>query len=260
LDCIIFRGHNQESEAFKYNLDKLIRQCSKDYHIVVGYDCTNRDKFYDDRVEVFNFSADDYIKSGFPCVGHDTVIEWLVTMPEIGNPVRLIYYNIEFAQVLYWNKKRGFDNYWYFEYDVGFGGNLKDFFDNQTKRQQGVDLVCTMLRRLDENPKFKHYIDCLGGFPFEPYKHTYSMFAPVFRLSRKFIEEYYYDLLTKRIRGYCESLMPTWAMWKGLTIRDVNSAGLCCTPITYNSTPNNHEWIRNGINHMFTGMLVHPVY
>ncbi|ROL60861.1 class I SAM-dependent methyltransferase, partial [Bacteroidetes/Chlorobi group bacterium ChocPot_Mid] len=253
MDAIFIRTH-----LFNKKIIEHIKQISLLIeNVFVVYDQTNRDAFPDIGVPVIPFTVEDYENSGYPIATLEQIYE-LPTPPPLGSRSAAIYFNPEYAQLLAMKKLdeqgKKYDNYWYYEYDVLFNGNIRHFFSLCSKNN--ADLLTTNIRQFPFEPTFKKFWNMLS-FQLEDEKQQLAMYGPLWRASRRFMEILDNEYKSGK-HGYYETIIPTLAVMNDMTIADINSIALMYNPLTFNGDAIKKFWSQEFVNNM-TNMLFHPV-
>ncbi len=252
MDAVFIRTHTYNKRILD-NIKKLAHLAE---HVFVVYDQTDRQPFPEIGVPVIPFTIEDYENSGYPVATLEQVYE-LPTPPPLGSRSAAIYYNPEYAQLLAMKKLdeqgKKYDNYWYYEYDVIYNGNIRQFFS--TCKNSDADLLTTHLRQFPFDPTFQKFWDMISFDINE--RQQFAMFGPLWRASRKFMEVLDSEYKAGK-HGYYETIVPTLAVINDLSIADINSLGMLYNPFTFNGLSVTKYWSQKFLNNM-KNMLFHPV-
>ena len=248
MDAVIFRTHKLTKDIID-NLELLTKAVP---NVFVVHDCTDRDVFRYNNISTFNFDLEDYKETGYP-LAEELDIRTLLNPPPAGSRSRQIYYNPEYAQLLFWEKYPDFDNYWYIEGDVGFNGDWSDFFEMFKDNKKDL-LGCAITQY-----HFSEHKSIWAGLNFNcDEEYMFAMFGSICRMSKRLIEKLHFAY-SQGLHGYYESVVPTLAALNGLEIGDFNSLeNIVYTPMTINGNVFKESWTEEYLKQS-KNMLFHPV-
>ena len=252
MDAILIRTHNQEEGTIRNVRDFENLPKDSGFEAFVVHDATDKPKFDSANLPVFNFTINDYYKSGYPIASLNEIYE-LPTPPKLGSRSAPIYFNPDYANLLFYKKYPDYENYWYIESDIVFTGQWITFLEACKKLK--YDLLVPMLRQYPLHPVFNKFWDSLN---FEIHdKAKLAMFGCIWRASKRM-----YDMLDKEYtsgkHGYYELIIPSLAAINELDITDINAAGLFYHPMTLSGKAMTSRWTPNFIKH-HPDKLFHPV-
>jgi hypothetical protein len=248
--CVLFKCHKKDEVTFEH-LRKLQNESPHDVFAI--FDCTHKDAM----AGAWNFSIADYLESGYPLPDD----EKLSYLPEMPPESKLIYFNPEYANLLFWKLTNTYDYYWIIEYDVFLNGNWKDFFEICDRSK--ADLIQTYRKQLiyPGQPFFTKFWETYNFDVPDEQKH--GMFGPVARFSRKLFQVLDKEYLSGK-HGFYEAIVPTLACMNGLTVCDINEIGEFFNyefyhPYTFCGHENNVNWKIMVNSQSWNGYLFHPV-
>ena len=253
---VLYRTHKFD-EFVRLGWKQLKKQTKN--HCIL-YDATGKPPLA--KTNCFNFTIDDYKDSGYPLA---TPEQWKL-LPAyqsrglgsgVGGqesssptPVWEIYFNPEYAVLLYFREHPNFDFYWSIEYDVYFNGNWSVLFD--ACKEDKSDLLGCYLRKFEDeipyNPLWNH-------LNFDATKEQHKIcYGPVQRYSKEALQ-----ILDKEyqacLHGFGETAVPTILSINGLVCTDINSNGMFYNPQTFGADYIRenwtHEYFKKYKNYMF---------
>ncbi|MDP3542431.1 MAG: hypothetical protein Q8T11_08195 [Elusimicrobiota bacterium] len=134
---------------------------------------------------------------------------------------RLVPGNVHLAFLDFYEAHRGFDHYWFIEYDVVFNGSWRTLFDAVGRDRS--DLVAGNVRALADQPGWFWWP--FMDFPDGPDKSAWlGAFFPLCRISRAALEAVA-ARVGQRWTGHHEGLIPTAVCAAGLSVSDVGGDG-----------------------------------
>jgi hypothetical protein len=157
---------------------------------------------------------------------------------------------------------------WIVEYDVDYSGDWANFF--RQFRNNTADLLTTSLTPWAESREWFHWE--WATIPNDvPARHRYRCFAPIVRVSQRFLRAYACELLLNPWGGHSEFLLPTIALHLGFDVQDIRIANASVWPwtrsVNYLNTPQHPHlspgtfvWqpVRAAYFHEDTGGFEHP--
>lgn len=253
MEAICFRTH-KTSERITELLNKINSQ--KD-NVFVVHDATDREGYPEDcGAPVFNFTADQYLTSGYVIPERDKrdpLLDATPPTPPKNSRSRICYFNPEIAQLLFWRKYPDYDYYWYLESDVAYTGNWNTFFD--TCIQYDADILALFLKQGPKHNLYRYFKYTMNYHVRR--RDMLTIFGPIVRYSNKAMQ--LMDREYRKKHGFYEMMVPTIAKSNGLKVADINDCHLFYTPLTLAGPEIVNKWTQEFINNS-TNMLFHPVY
>lgn len=248
MDCVLFRCHNQSKTTLE-NLRLISEQSPFDVYVV--YDCTDKKPLKSNGVQVFNFSLDDYFGLNYKLVSEKQMSE--IPTPPTNKKIFPLYYNPEYASIMFSKLYPEYDNYWYIEYDVFFNGNWKDFFAKFEQAKE--DFLCVDLCQYP----FTWWGDIKKThLPIDiPEENIFRFFGCINRVSKRLLDVLDYEYSQGK-HGFYELTIASFASLHGLTMADLNKYGLVWTPYTVGGVNLMKTWTQPIVDKC-KDLLFHPI-
>jgi hypothetical protein len=250
-DCILFRCHNQSLQTLE-NLRLISEQSGLDVFVV--FDCTDKEPFKVNGYKSFNFSVEDYLKSGYK-IAEPEQLDEIPTAPN-NQKILPLYYNPEYACIWFMQAYPEYNNYWYIEYDVWFTGNWNDFF--KLYEEADEDLLCIDLSQYP----FRWWGNTIGikkhlPIPNFPENCIFRFFGCISRMSRRLLETLDVEYTSGK-HGYYELSVGSLAAYNGLTMSDLNKYGVVWSGMTVGGEGLQRSFTQRYIDSC-PNMLFHPI-
>lgn len=144
------------------------------------------------------------------------------------------YFYAHFRMLVFYIKNPQYDYYWFFDDDVDFQGNIKEFLDNFKQQQEDfVAIQAFKKENYEDFPKISKINDrmkgshgnwltmCPGpGDDFKSQEKHIGCFFPIVRFSKNAMN-YLFSLHKEGFYGYSEGFVPTSLASEGLSVASI---------------------------------------
>jgi len=215
-DVILFRTYYW-NEFVEKQLRTLVENCP--YEVVLLQDTTNNPIAETDLCKVLGFDYKTYEGMGYPLATEEQ-IDTYGTPPPKGNKARIIYYNVEYAQVLFSRMFPNYDHYWHWEYDLMFNGHYDKLWERLENNE--ADLLSMYLLQYPQGHG--------KGIGWRHNSHVieddfmFRQLGALWRGSKKLMDALH-TMLSNGFHNHSEQIIPTVAAISGLKIADFNATG-----------------------------------
>lgn len=208
-DAVLYYSHFS-SPAVRWEVTRLRQRLGEAYDVfVVGY-CRSADGLRG--IEGVPTLA--YTERDLRNLPYEGKLSGFNTASYIGNT--------DLVPMAFFLERPDYDRYWILEYDVRFGGEWSDLFDDLSA--SSADLLGTTVQAAAENPGWAHWHTLSTGTETVPAACRVKAFLPFGRISQQLLRA-----CDARYRqnwsGHYEVLWPTIATVEGLRVEDIGGGG-----------------------------------
>lgn len=224
--CNVVCSYARTLEGSGNNLIKKFSQSGLDNFYVLFDNKDNLSKEYVE--EKYESSACLYNDEDFKLNSFDKPID---TKHRWGCHQNPKYFYAHFRMLVFYLKNPDFDHYWFFDDDVDFEGNIKDFFETYKKEEE--DFIAIQAFKKEDYKEFPKISIMNGGMKgshgnwlglcpgpgdnFKSQEKHIGCFFPIVRFSKKAMD-YLLNIHKQGFYGYSEGFVPTSLASEGFKV------------------------------------------